>query len=437
MAYISFDYRGALPFISENELAYLEPYAKLAGGMIAGRTGPGADFLGWVDLPEKYDRAEFEKIKACANAIRDDSDILVVVGIGGSYLGARAGFEALSHNFAGMLGKSARGGAQLLFAGNSLSAPYLTDVLDVLEDRDFSINVISKSGTTTEPAIAFRVLKEFAINKYGREGAAKRIYATTDKSRGALKSLADTEGYETFVVPDDVGGRYSVLTAVGLLPLAAAGIDIDTMMAGAGDMARVCAGPIAADSPAAMYAMVRNALLRKGFTTEILVNYEPNLHYFNEWWKQLYGESEGKDHKGIFPASVDFTSDLHSMGQYIQDGMRNLFETTLSVDKPKRNISIKELETDMDGLNFLAGREVDYVNKMAAKGTYEAHMEGGAPNLIVGLPALDAASFGAAVYFFEWACALSGYLLGVNPFDQPGVEFYKANMFRLLGKPGY
>ena len=436
MERIKFNNQGASGFVSQKEVEYLEPYAKLAYDMLAGRTGPGADFLGWANLPYEYDKTEFDRILNSAGQIRSDSEILVVIGIGGSYLGARAGVEALSHNFNSMLDKKGRGGGvQVLFAGNSLSAPYLADLLDVIEDCDISLNVISKSGTTTEPAVAFRILKDFMESKYGREGAAKRIYATTDKRRGALKSLAQAEGYETFVIPDDVGGRFSVLTAVGLLPLAAAGIDIGAMMAGAAEMARVCWDSQLADNPAAMYAIFRNVLYRKGYTTEILVNYEPNLHYFNEWWKQLYGESEGKDHKGIYPAAVDFTSDLHSMGQFIQDGTRNLFETVITVENPRRNLILKQAESDMDGLNFLAGRDIDYINKMAAKGTYEAHIEGGAPNLSVTLPALDAASFGGAVYFFELACAVSGYLLGVNPFDQPGVELYKSNMFRLLGKP--
>ena len=437
MGKINFDYQGASAFVSQNEIDYLEPYAILAHKTLRSRAGQGAGFLGWVDLPENYDKAEFERIKSCANKIKEDSEILVVVGIGGSYLGARAVIEALSHNFSNMLGKGARGGVHAIFAGNSLSAPYLVDLIDILKDRDVSLNVISKSGTTTEPAVAFRVLKEFMEKKYGREGAAGRIYATTDKNRGALKSLAQSEGYESFVIPDDVGGRYSVLTAVGLLPLAAAGVDIDALMAGAGETSYSYAKPGLSDNPGSMYAAVRNALYRKGYSTEILVNYEPNMHYFNEWWKQLYGESEGKDHKGIFPASVDFTSDLHSMGQYIQDGMRNLFETTVAIEKPKRNITIKKTESDIDGLNFLAGRDMDYINKMAAKGTYEAHIDGGVPNLGVCLPALDAKSIGSAIYFFEWACAISGYLLGVNPFDQPGVEQYKNNMFRLLKKPGY
>jgi len=409
----------------------------LAIEQLESRTGAGAEFLGWANLPKEYDKHEFGRIKACAEKIKGDSDILVVIGIGGSYLGARAGIDALSHSFGGMLPKAARGGAQVLYAGNSLSAPYAADLLDALEGREVSLNVISKSGTTTEPAIAFRILKNFMESKYGRGGASKRIYATTDKSRGALRGLAQSEGYETFVIPDDVGGRYSVLTAVGLLPLAAAGIDIGAMMEGANEESLDCACKDVYKNPASMYALIRNALCRKGYTTEIMVNYEPALHYFGEWWKQLFGESEGKDRKGIFPAAVDFTTDLHSMGQYIQEGVRSIFETVLSVERPRRNITIQKAASDADGLNFLAGRDLDYVNKMAAKGTLDAHVAGCVPNLGVVLPALDAASFGAAAYFFEWACASSGYLLGVNPFDQPGVELYKTNMFKLLGKPGY
>lgn len=457
MGLIEFCLRGAEKFISQSEIDYLEPYAELARGKLGEGSGPGADFTGWLNLPRDYDKWEFDRIKKCAAKIRGDSDILVVIGIGGSYLGARAAIDGLSHNFSHMIGGGLAGsgpagsvsaggdaaggavvgGVQTVFAGNNLSAPYMADLLDVLDNREVSVNVISKSGTTTEPAIAFRVLKEYMTARYGREGAAKRIYATTDKSRGALLGLAKAEGYETFIIPDDIGGRFSVLTAVGLLPLAAAGVDVDAMLAGAGEEALECSAPKLADAPAALYAIARNALYRKGYTTEILVNYEPSLHYFSEWWKQLYGESEGKDHKGVFPAAADFTTDLHSMGQFIQDGARNLFETVLAVDKPKRNIIVKSEATDLDGLNFLAGRDLDYINKMAAKGTLEAHIEGGVPNLGITLPALDAKSFGGAIYFFEYACALSGYLLGVNPFDQPGVEFYKKNMFRLLGKPGY
>ena len=432
-----FDYQRASAFLDAREINYLAPYAKTALDLLFGGKGPGSDFLGWLKLPENYNKTEFEEIKRCAKQIKNDSDVLVVIGIGGSYLGARAGIDALSHNFSGMLDKRARGGVQVLYAGNNLSAPYILDLMDALENRDVSLNVISKSGTTTEPAIAFRILKEYMENKYGPEKAAERIYATTDKSRGALRELAAEKGYKTFAVPDDVGGRYSVLTAVGLLPLASAGIDIGEMMSGAADAGAAYANAGIDGNPAAQYAIVRNLLYRKGYTTEILVNYEPNLHYFNEWWKQLFGESEGKDHKGIFPASVDFTTDLHSLGQFMQDGMRNLFETVMEIGCPRRNFTIKEAESDADGLNYLKDKDMDNINKKAAEGTMEAHIAGGVPNLRVVLPELNASGFGAAVYFFEFACAVSGYLLGVNPFDQPGVELYKKNMFRLLKKPGY
>ena len=436
MGSIGFCIKGAEPFLAEKEIENLEPYVKLANDKLKGRCGPGNDYLGWIDLPKYYDKNEFERILCSAEKIKSDSDILVVIGIGGSYLGARAGIEALSHNFSAMLDKDTRGGVQVLYAGNNLSAPYLQDLLDVLENRKVSLNVISKSGTTTEPAIAFRILKGFMDRKYGTD-AKNRIYATTDPCKGALRSLSEKEKYVTFNIPGDVGGRYSVLTAVGLLPLAAAGIDICAMMSGAAEASATYQGMTRlADNPACMYAAVRNALYRKGYTTEILVNYEPNLHFFCEWWKQLFGESEGKDHKGIFPAAADFSSDLHSMGQFIQDGTRNLFETALRVTKPRRNdIIMEKAASDIDELNYLCGKDLDYVNKKAAEGTYEAHITGGVPNLVIEMQSLDAANFGAAVYFFEYACAISGYLLGVNPFDQPGVELYKKNMFRLLGKP--
>ena len=437
MSLLKFDYTNAKNFMRDEEFSYLENYVKLAHQMLHNGTGVGSDFTGWLDLPRNYDQAEYKRIKECAAKIRNDSEILVVIGIGGSYLGARAAIDTLSHNFADKIDAQKKAGPKILYAGNTLSANYFADLLDVIEGKEISMNVVSKSGTTTEPAIAFRIFKEYLETKYGKAEAAKRIYATTDKSRGALKGLADTEGYQSFVIPDDVGGRFSVLTAVGLLPIAAAGIDTDAMLAGAQEACDAYQTADLAKNDCYMYAAARNILYRKGKTTEVLVNYEPSLHFFSEWWKQLYGESEGKDNKGIFPASVEFTTDLHSMGQYIQDGMRNLFETTLSVDKPRRNITVKEDAGNVDGLNFLAGKDLDYINKMAAKGTMEAHVEGGVPNLTVQIPALDATGFGNMVYFFEKACAVSGYLLGVNPFDQPGVEMYKKNMFRLLGKPGY
>lgn len=437
MRKISFDYSNALSFINENEITILSPFIKNAHQMLHNKTGPGSDFTGWVDLPQNYDKAEFARIKEAAGKIRSDSDALVVIGIGGSYLGARAAIEALSHTFYNLLPGDKRGTPEIYFVGNSISSTYISELFELLEGKEISVNVISKSGTTTEPAIAFRVFREYLENKYGKAGAAKRIYATTDRARGALKKLADEEGYESFVIPDDVGGRYSVLTAVGLLPIAVAGIDIDEMMKGAADAADLYNNDDVAANGCYQYAAVRNALYRKGKTIEIMVNYEPSMHYFTEWWKQLYGESEGKDHKGIFPAGVDFTTDLHSMGQYIQDGLRSIFETVLSIEKPRKNITIKEDRDNLDGLNFLAGKDIDYVNRMAMQGTILAHNDGGVPNLVVNIPEMNSYWFGNLVYFFEKACGISGYLLGVNPFDQPGVEAYKKNMFALLGKPGY
>lgn len=437
MSKVSFDYSKALPFVGQHEVDNMAEYVRAAHEMLHQKTGAGNDFLGWVDLPTNYDKEEFARIKKAAEKIRSDSDVLIVIGIGGSYLGARAAIEMLSHSFYNALSKEQRKGPAIFFAGNNISSTYMSDLLEAIEGKDISVNVISKSGTTTEPAIAFRIFKEILEKKYGKEGAKARIYATTDRSRGALKSLSDQEGYESFVISDDVGGRYSVLTAVGLLPIAAAGIDIDAMMQGAKDAQDDYADPDLTKNPCYQYAVVRNALLRKGKNVEMMVNYEPALHYFGEWWKQLYGESEGKDNKGIFPAAADFSSDLHSMGQYIQEGMRMLFETAVLVEKPRKDITITETPDDMDGLNFLAGKTIDYVNAKAAQGTALAHTDGGVPNLVVKVPALDAYCFGQLVYFFEKACGISGYLLGVNPFDQPGVEAYKKNMFALLGKPGY
>lgn len=437
MSSISFDYSRALPFMEQNEIDNMAVFVEQAHNMLHNKTGVGNDFLGWVELPEKYDKDEFARIKKAADKIRSDSDVLIVIGIGGSYLGARAAIEMLQHSFYNALDADKRKSPAIFFAGNNISSTYMADLLEAIEGKDISVNVISKSGTTTEPAIAFRIFKELLENKYGKAEAAKRIYATTDKARGALKSLADSEGYETFVVPDDVGGRYSVLTAVGLLPIAAAGIDIDKMMQGAKDAQDEYANPNLEENQCYQYAVVRNALSRKGKAIELMVNYEPALHYFGEWWKQLYGESEGKDNKGIFPAAADFSSDLHSMGQYIQQGQRILIETALLVETPRKNIEIKATEDNLDGLNFLAGKTIDFVNSKAAQGTALAHMDGQVPNLSVTIPALDAYNFGKLVYFFEKACGMSGYLLGVNPFDQPGVEAYKKNMFALLGKPGY
>ncbi len=437
MSEIKFDYEKAKGFVSDAEIKALAPYVKVAHDTVQNKTGAGNDFLGWVDLPINYDKEEFARIKKAADKIRNDSDVLIVIGIGGSYLGARAAIEMLSHSFYNSVSKDMRKGPQIFYAGNSISSTYLADLIEAVKDVDFSVNVISKSGTTTEPAIAFRVFKEMLEKKYGKDGAKSRIYSTTDKSRGALKTLSDAEGYETFVVPDDVGGRFSVLTAVGLLPIAAAGIDIDAMMQGAADGKELYSEPDMDKNPCYQYAAVRNCLLRKGKNIEMMINFEPSLHYFGEWWKQLYGESEGKDNKGIFPAAADFSTDLHSMGQYIQDGQRMLFETAILVDAPRKDITIEANDDNLDGLNFLAGKTLDYVNLQAAQGTALAHTDGGVPNLAVRVPELNAYNFGKLVYFFEMACAISGYILGVNPFDQPGVEAYKKNMFALLGKPGY
>lgn len=437
MSSIKFDYSGAMTFVGQHEIDYLSGYIKSAHDMLHNGTGAGNDFLGWVNLPSDYDKEEFDRIKKAAEKIRSNSDVLIVIGIGGSYLGARAAVEMLQHSFYNALDSDKRKGPAVFFAGNSISSTYMAELLEVIECKDISVNVISKSGTTTEPAIAFRIFKDLLEKKYGKEGAKDRIYATTDKARGALKTLADEEGYETFVVPDNVGGRYSVLTAVGLLPIAAAGIDIDAMMKGAADAMDEFSNPDVSENICYQYAAVRNALYNKGKNIEMVVNFEPALHYFGEWWKQLYGESEGKDNKGIFPAAADFSSDLHSMGQYIQQGQRMLFETAIIVDNPRKDVTIEATDDNLDGLNFLAGKTIDFVNSMAAKGTALAHIDGGVPNLKVTVDKLDAYNFGQLVYFFEKACGISGYLLGVNPFDQPGVESYKKNMFALLGKPGY
>lgn len=437
MQKLGFDYSNALSFIKETEISYFSEFIKSAHEMLHNKTGAGSDYVGWVDLPQNYDKDEFARIKSAAEKIKSDSDALIVIGIGGSYLGARAAIEALSHSFYNLLPKEGRGTPEIYFVGNSISSTYIIELFELLKDKDISVNIISKSGTTTEPALAFRVFREYMEKKYGKAEAAKRIYATTDKARGALKKLADEEKYESFIIPDDVGGRYSVLTPVGLLPIAVAGIDIDAMMKGAADAGKLYSNPDVASNECYQYAAVRNALYRKNKTTEIMVNYEPALHFFTEWWKQLYGESEGKDQKGIFPAGVDFTTDLHSMGQYVQDGLRNIFETVLSVETPRKNMNIKEDKDNIDGLNFLTGKDIDLVNKKAMQGTILAHTDGGVPNLVINIPKMDSYWFGNIVYFFEKACGISGYLMGVNPFDQPGVEAYKKNMFALLGKPGY
>lgn len=437
MKSLHFDYSKSSNFIKKYEVENIIPMAKVAQEMLANGTGAGSDFLGWVNLPTNYDKEEFDRIKKSAKKIQSDSDYLVVVGIGGSYLGARAVIEALNNNFKNFMSKEENKLPKIIFAGNSISSTYLSELVDFLKDKEFSINVISKSGTTTEPAIAFRVLKELLENKYTKEIAKTRIYATTDKSRGALKTLADKEGYETFVVPDNVGGRYSVLTAVGLLPIAVSGIDIDCIMKGAKDAQDEFAKTDIMQNDAVLYAIMRNILYRKGKSIEILVNYEPQMMFFNEWFKQLYGESEGKDQKGIFPASVVFSTDLHSMGQFIQDGSRNIFETVINIGKPKSDIVIKSDEQDLDGLNYIAGKTLDFVNNKAMDATMLAHIDGGVPNFIVNIESLNGYNLGYLIYFFEYACGVSGYINSVNPFDQEGVEDYKKNMFALLGKKGY
>ena len=437
MGKVSFDYGKASDFISQEEISYMTKLVEDARELLVSRKGAGNDFLGWLDLPVDYDKEEFARIKKAAEKIQGDSEVLVVIGIGGSYLGARAAIDFLRHGFYNIVSKEIRKTPEIYFAGNSISSSYLAELIEVIGDRDFSVNVISKSGTTTEPAIAFRVFKEMLEKKYGKEGAAKRIYATTDKARGALKGLATEEGYETFVVPDDVGGRFSVLTAVGLLPIAVSGADIDKLMEGAASGRETALNKAFCDNDAMQYAAVRNILLRKGKTVEVLANYEPTLHYVSEWWKQLYGESEVKDQKGIFPASVDFTTDLHSMGQFIQDGARIMFETVMNVQESRHTVKINQEPVDLDGLNYLAGKDMDFVNKSAMNGTILAHTDGNVPNLVINIPKQDEFYLGELFYFYEFACGLSGYLLGVNPFNQPGVESYKRNMFALLGKPGY
>ena len=437
MAKVTFDYSKAAAFIGADEVKNMAAQAEAVKEVLLQRKGAGNDFLGWIDLPVNYDKEEFARIQKAAEKIQGDSEVLLVIGIGGSYLGARAAVEFLRHSFYNIVSKEVRKTPEIYFVGNSISTRYLSHLMDVIGDRDFSVNVISKSGTTTEPAIAFRVFKKMLEDKYGKEGAAKRIYATTDKARGALKSLSTEEGYETFVVPDDVGGRFSVLTAVGLLPIAVSGADIQKLMEGAASGREAALNAPYEENDAMLYAVVRNILHRKGKSTEVLANYEPSLHYVSEWWKQLYGESEGKDQKGIFPASVDLTTDLHSMGQFIQDGARIMFETVLCVDECEQEIVMGEEPVDLDGLNYLAGRNVDFINKNAMNGTILAHTDGNVPNLLVNIPRQDEISLGQLFYFFEFACGISGYLLGVNPFNQPGVESYKKNMFALLGKPGY
>lgn len=437
MSQIIFDYSSATSFFHEHELTQLEPTILTAHELLHNKKGPGSDFLGWLELPLNYDRDEFSRVKKAAAKIQSDSDVLIVIGIGGSYLGARAAIEMLTHTFHNQLAKEKRKAPEIYFVGNHISARYVADLMELIEGKEISLNVISKSGTTTEPAIAFRIFREYMEKRYGRDEARRRIYATTDRAKGALRQLSEEEGYETFVIPDDVGGRYSVLTAVGLLPIAVAGIDIDAMMTGAYDAMEAYRTPTLAQNPSYQYAAIRNLLYRKGKTTELLVNYDPALTMFAEWWKQLFGESEGKDQKGIFPASVHFTTDLHSMGQYIQEGLRNIFETVVFIERSSKTVVLPSDEADLDGLNYLAGQDLDFVNTKAFEGTMLAHTDGGVPNLVVKVPEITPYTFGQLVYFFEKACGISGYLLGVNPFDQPGVEAYKKNMFALLGKPGY
>ncbi|CDC21182.1 glucose-6-phosphate isomerase [Eubacterium sp. CAG:274] len=426
---------GIENFVRNEEYAKIQPAVKMASDLLYSGKGAGNDYIGWVDLPNNYDKDEFERIKKAAKKIQSNSEVLIAIGIGGSYLGGRAALEFV--NGVNFNKKVHKGIPEVYFVGNSISSDYLSDIIEILGDRDFSINVISKSGTTTEPAIAFRIFKKIIEDKYGKEGAKERIFATTDKARGALKSMCNTEGYETFVIPDDVGGRFSVLTPVGLLPMAAAGIDIDAVMQGASDAVATYKNEDLKNNDCLKYAATRQILGRKGKAIEILANYEPSLTMFGEWYKQLYAESEGKDGKGIFPVSANFSTDLHSIGQFIQDGSRNLFETVLWVENAKKNITIETDAENLDGLNFVADKTIQYVNSKAYAGTFLAHVDGGVPTMVLEVEKTDAYNFGQLVYFFEKALAISGYMLGVNPFDQPGVEAYKKNMFALLGKPGY
>lgn len=437
LAHISFDYSKASGHFGHYKVSFLEHSVQSIHNQMHSETSEHNNYLGWIDLPEMYDREEFEHIQKTAEKIKENSDILIVIGIGGSYLGARAAIEMLNHSFYNMLSKEKRGNPQIVFVGHNLSSTYMTHVMDLLEGKDFSINVISKSGTTTEPAIAFRIFRKLLEEKYGKEEARNRIFATTDQEKGALKQLADREGYDTFTIPDNIGGRYSVLTAVGLLPIAVSGISINDIMAGALRAQRELDNPVLDENAAYQYAVIRNILFQKGMAIEMFVTYEPGMHYLAEWWKQLFGESEGKDRRGIFPASANFTTDLHSFGQYIQEGQRNLFETIVKVKNPLEDIMIENDEDNIDGLNYLAGKTVDEVNSKAFEGALDAHADGEVPGLVFEIPTMDAYTFGYLVYFFEKACAMSAYLFGVNPFDQPGVEQYKTNMFRLLNKPGY
>lgn len=437
MSKITFNYEKAVKFFTDKELEQMKKLVLEKREILTSKLGQGNEFLGWVDLPVNYDRDEFQRIKNAATKIKSDSDVLIVIGIGGSYLGARAAIEFLRHGFYNMVTKGIRKTPEIYFVGNNMSTAYISQLMDVIKDKDFSLNVISKSGTTTEPAIAFRIFKKLIEEKYGKKEASKRIYATTDRDKGALNELTLKEGYESFVVPGDIGGRFSVLTAVGLLPIAVSGVNIDKLMEGALNARDNALNNPFETNNALQYAAIRNILLNKGKTIEILANYEPSLHYIAEWWKQLYGESEGKEGKGIFPASVDLTADLHSMGQYIQDGTRNLFETVINIEHEEIELFIEEEDQDLDGLNYLTGKTIQFVNESAMKGTILAHIDGGVPNLLINISDKKEDTLGELIYFFEFACGISGYVLGVNPFDQPGVESYKRNMFALLGKPGY
>ena len=434
---LKFDDSKLKSYINEDELSLITPQVKLAHELLKNKTGAGSDFLGWINLHNDYDKEEYSRLKKTAEKIRNDADVLIVIGIGGSYLGAKACIESLNTSFFNLLSRDERKSPQIFFAGNSISSTYLSELIEFVKDKSIYVNVISKSGTTTEPALAFRFFKELLEKKYGKDGARQRIIATTDKSRGALKNLANEEGYETFIIPDDVGGRFSVLTPVGLLPIAVSGVDIDQLMKGAQDAVKDFEIDDIDKNDCYRYAAVRNILYRKGYTTEILASYEPSLSFFSEWWKQLFGESEGKDKKGIYPSSVNLSTDLHSLGQYIQDGMRNLMETVINVESPLKDITIKEMEGDIDGLNYLTGKTVDFVNKKAFAGTLLAHLDGGVPNMVVNIPKINAYNIGYMIYFFEKACAISGHLSAVNPFNQEGVESYKKNMFALLGKKGF
>ena len=434
---IKFDFSNTEFMASKEEVDAMSERVETAKKTLLERTGPGNEFLGWIDLPVNYDKEEFERIKKAAAKIQSDSDVLVVIGIGGSYLGSRATIEALGHSFYNSVSKEVRKTPEIYYCGNNISSTYISHLMDAIADKDFSVNVISKSGTTTEPAIAFRIFKRKLEAKYGKEEAAKRIYATTDAAKGALKTLATEEGYETFVVPDNIGGRFSVLTPVGLLPIAVSGADIDKLMQGAANAREYCINNDFDNNDVMQYSAVRNVLNEKGIGMEILANYEPALHYVSEWWKQLYGESEGKDGKGIFPTAVDFTADLHSLGQFIQEGTKNHFETVINILNPKLEFLMEEEPVDLDGLNYLAGKSVDFINKCAMNGTILAHVDGGVPNILINMERLDELSLGELFYIFEFACGMSGYVLGVNTFNQPGVESYKKNMFALLGKPGH